>query len=136
MRALRMKMLIIHKLPIIIALIRVVFTILTLVWNPLYMRFRFFQLIPLLVLLANIFRYVKLYSDSDPIAILLIPTILHFIVVLAIKRELSIIPFIPILVVDIIYLVAKGFKASLYPFEIDDGVDLEEEALLADADSY
>lgn len=111
--------------PLVVALFRVLITIVILVWNPQEMSLRFMQIIPLLVLVVFSFMYFKLYHDGDPVISLLLPTILHFILILIFKRQVEIIPFIAPLTVDIVYLVVKGIKGTMFPFEFegDDIVD-------------
>lgn len=111
--------------PLVVALFRIVITVIIIVWNPQDMSFRYVQIIPALVLLVFSFMYFKLYHDGDPVISLLLPTILHFILILIFKRKVEIIPFIAPLAVDIVYLVVKGIKGSMFPFEFegDDVVD-------------
>lgn len=112
--------------PVVIALLRCLVTFIIFVMNPQNMSLRFLQIIPVGVLLFSLFTYLKLYSDGDPVISLLLPTILHFIVILVFKRSVEIIPFLVPLFFDGAYLVVKGIKASLYPFEIE-GEEEEED---------
>lgn len=105
--------------PLVVALFRVVITLIILIWNPQAMSFRFIQLIPLAVILGTSFFYFKLYSDGDPVISLALPTIIHFVLILVFKRTLEVIPFVVPVILDILYLVVKGIKGSMYPFEFE-----------------
>lgn len=105
--------------PLVIALFRILITIVILVWNPQDMSLRFIQIIPMLVLLIFSFMYFKLYHDGDPVISLLLPTILHFILILIFKRKVELIPFIAPFAIDILYLVVKGVKGTMFPFEFE-----------------
>ena len=93
------------------------------------MSFRYVQLIPLIFVCISLFSYAKLYHDSTPIFTVLLPTILQFAFVWVLNKRLEFVPFIPVFVVDIMLLTARGIKESYFPFEIegedDDSADLE-----------
>ena len=105
--------------PALVALFRVLLTLLVIIWNPMGMPLRLIQLFPLAVLVCSVFAYLKLYSDGDPVISLMVPTIAHILIILAFRKELVIVPFIPTLALDMIYLVLKGIKAAAFPFEIE-----------------
>lgn len=115
----RRKMLAVYWLPGIIGGIRLLLTALVLVWNPQGMPLRFFQIIPVVALVVALFSYFKLYSDGVPVITLLAPTILHIILVYLFRRAIVIIPFIAVFAIDIVFLVCKSVKVSLYPFDIE-----------------
>lgn len=115
----RRKMLAVYWLPGIIGGTRLLLTALVLVWNPQGMPLRFFQIIPVVALVVALFSYFKLYSDGVPVITLLAPTILHIILVYLFRRAIVIIPFIAVFAIDIVFLVCKSVKASLYPFDIE-----------------
>lgn len=115
----RRKMLAVYWLPGIIGGTRLLLTALVLVWNPQGMPLRFFQIFPVVALVVALFSYFKLYSDGVPVITLLAPTILHIILVYLFRRAIVIIPFIAVFAIDIVFLVCKSVKASLYPFDIE-----------------
>lgn len=106
-------------LPVVFAAIRALLTVSYFVWNPLGLPLRFLQIIPLLVLGFSIFMYLKLYTDADPIVTLLAPSIVHFLLIFAFKREIVLLPFAPLVFVDLAYLIVKGIKATAFPFEVE-----------------
>lgn len=105
--------------PAFVALLRILLTLFVIIWNPMNMPLRFIQIFPMCVLICSVFVYMKLYSDGDPVISLMVPTIAHILIIFAFQRELVIIPFVPILLLDAIYLVLKGIKASAFPFEVE-----------------
>lgn len=105
--------------PTAIALLRVIFTVWMLAYNPQGMTYRYAQLIPVIVLLCYTFMYHKLYSDGVPVISVLAPTMLHFLVVWVFTEHMEWIPFIAPIIMDIIYLFLKSFKASYCPFIIE-----------------
>lgn len=105
--------------PVLIAVLRLIVTAIILAINPQNMSLRFFQVIPIGVLLATIFMYMKLYSDGDPVVSLLMPTIIQVICIFVFKKQVEIVPFIVPVFLDAVFLVVKGIKASCYPFEIE-----------------
>lgn len=114
-------------LPVAIAAVRCLLTLVILVGNPQNMSFRFFQIFPLGILLFSMFTYMKLYSDGDPVITLMLPTIIQFLAIFIFKRKLEIVPFILPLMLDIIFLVVKGIKATSFPFEIEGEDSLEDD---------
>lgn len=111
--------------PLCIALFRVLITVVILVWNPQDMPLRYIQLFPLMVVTVYSFLYFKLYNDGDPVITLMVPTILHFVLVWVLEKQIVWIPFLVPVLVDVLYLVVKGIKGSMFPFEFegDDEVD-------------
>ena len=112
--------------PGVIAAIRLAVTLLVFIANPARMPLRFLQVIPLCILGVSVFTYFKLYSDGDPVISLMVPTIMHILIIFVFKKQFVIVPFALLLVLDVGYLVVKGLKASMYPFEIEgdeDGTD-------------
>ena len=112
-------------LPLVVTLVRVIATVVILVWNPFRMPMRLLQVVPMCVLLVYAFAYYKLYNDNDPVILLIVPTILHFLFAWVLKKKLFIVPFILPFALDIIYLVVKGVKGGMFPFEFegDENVD-------------
>lgn len=105
--------------PVVIASLRIFLSIIILISNPFNMSLRAIQLIPTVVLVVSVFMYLKLYTDGDPVISLLLPTIVQFAVIFLFKRKIEILPlFIP-LSLDCAFLIMKGIKAALYPFEIE-----------------
>lgn len=115
----RRKLQIAFYVPGVLMALRVILTLWVLIINPLGMPMRFFQLIPLGAILVSAFTYFKLYRDSVPVISLILPSIIHFIMIYAFKRVLVIWPFGILLPVDIIFLVVKSLKSSMYPFDMD-----------------
>lgn len=112
--------------PLIAGAFRVLVTVVILIWNPQNMSFRFFQVLPMLVVLVYSFMYFKLYNDGDPVITLMLPTIVHFLAILLFKRQLEIIPFIIPVLFDIVYLTVKGVKGSMFPFEFEGDDELDD----------
>lgn len=108
-----------YWLPIAIAAIRLILTVMVFIWNPMHLPLRFLQVIPLLVLGFSIFMYMKLYTDSDPIVTLIAPSIVHFLLIFAFRREIVLIPFAPLVFIDLVYLIVKGIKSTAFPFEVE-----------------
>lgn len=127
MKQMRRRLLTAFYAPIVVGVLRIVVTVGIFIFNPLALPWPFFQFISLGVLAWSLFSYVKLYRDSDPIVSLLLPTIAHFLLIFAFQRRVVLIPFIPTLVIDLVYLVLKGLKAVMFPFEIEgeEDADLE-----------
>lgn len=108
-----------YYLPGVVVLIRVAFTVWILGWNPMGLRFPFLQLIPLGALLGSCFGHFKLYRDAVPVISLIVPTLVHAIIIFVFLREIMILPFLPVFVPDMLYLVVKAVKANLYPFYLE-----------------
>lgn len=108
-----------YYMPVVIGCLRCVITLVILIWNPQQMSLRFLQVLPLLVLMFTLFSYLKLYSDGDPVVSLLLPSIAQFLIILVFKRTLEIVPFVVPLLLDAMFLVAKGIKAEAFPFEVE-----------------
>lgn len=108
-----------YYLPGVVVLIRVFFTAWILIKNPMGLRLPFFQLIPLGVMLGSCFGHFKLYRDAVPVISLMVPTLLHAILIFVFLREVMILPFLPVFVPDILYLVVKAVKANLFPFYME-----------------
>lgn len=118
-----------YYLPGIVVLIRIFFTAWTFYSNPLGLRLLFIQVVPLCVLLGSCFGHFKLYRDGVPVISLMTPNILHFILIIVFYKKVMIVPFLPIVIPDILYLVVKSVKANLFPFYVegeDDDIDYEE----------
>lgn len=90
------------------------------------LRLPYLQVIPVIVLISSCFGHFKLYRDAVPVISLLVPTILHAIIIFVFIREVMVLPFLPVFIPDILYLIAKAVKANLFPFylEGDDGDEL------------
>lgn len=112
-----------HRLPVVIALLRIIATFAVFIWNPFELPFRFFQIIPIVVLAINLFLYLKMFKDSDPIVTLVLPTLVHFLFILVFRKTVVIKPFLPTAILDILYLTFKGIKATAFPFEIEGDED-------------
>lgn len=112
-------MLFVYWLPVVVLVLRFLLTVVYFVSNPLQLPFRFVQIIPLIVLSIYGFMYLKLYMDNDPIALLIIPTVLHFLLIYLLRKTIVVMPFVPILIIDICFLTVKGLKAVSFPFEIE-----------------
>lgn len=114
-------------LPVFVALLRLVVTLIVLIWNPLGMSFRFLQLVPALVIGVSVFCYAKLYMEPVPIISLIVPSILQFLFILVFKRTLELAPFLPLFLLDVVFLVVMALKLSFFPFEIDGDEEPEDE---------
>ena len=119
MRSMRFKLLAAYLTPIVVGYLRIFSTLVVFIWNPMSLPFRFLQVIPLVVICWSLFSYCELYTDGDPIVSLILSTIIHFLMIFGFLRVVVIIPFLPLLLLDIVYLVVKGFKATAFPFEIE-----------------
>lgn len=117
------KLYLVFFLPGLLGLIRVLSTVWYLVKNPLGMPIGFIQLVPMGAVIVVLFAYFKLYSDGIPIISLIAPSILHFILILVFYKKVVIMPFIPLLIIDVIFLAAKGIKAEMFPFDIESDED-------------
>ena len=113
-------------LPAIVAALRLLLTAIVFIFNPTDMSLRFIQSFPVIVLLVSLFTYLKLYSDSAPVITLLLPSIAHIIIIFIFTRHLEILPFIPVIILDIFYIIIKGIKATAFPFEIEGEEDEDE----------
>lgn len=122
----RKKMLAIWILPGIMAIIRVTVTMVYLIWNPLAMPLRFFQLINIGVYIGTSFSYYKLYRDGVPVISVITPLLLHGILVFLFKRVIAWQSIVPLFVLDVLFLITKGIKSSLFPYDIE-GEDDDEE---------
>lgn len=122
----------IYWLPIGLAMLRVVVTMWFLIQNPLGLPLRFLQVIPMLSILIALFMYRKLFSDGVPVITVIAPTLLHAVLIYVFQKKIVLIPFIVLVLLDGIFLVAKGVKANMFPFDIegeeeeDDFSDMEE----------
>lgn len=114
-----------YYLPGVVVLIRLVFTLWILIGNPMGLRFPVLQLIPLGVLLGSCFGHFKMYRDAVPVVSLVGPTLLHAVLIFVFLRKVMILPFLPVFVPDIIYLIVKAVKANLYPFYLEGEDDNE-----------
>ena len=123
-----------YYLPGIVFLIRLFFTAWTFYSNPLGLRLPYFQLIPLGVLVGSCFGHFKLYRDAVPVVSLLVPTLLQAVLVAVFTRTIMIIPFLPVFIPDILYLVVKSIKASMFPFYTE-GEDDEDFSELLNSDA-
>lgn len=106
-------------IPAAMGVLRLLVTAIILVVNPQGLRLSVIQLIPAGVIAVNLFFYLKMYTDGIPIITLIVPNLVHFLIVLVFTGEIDIIPFIAPVLSDILFLVAKGLKASMFPFEIE-----------------
>lgn len=122
----RKKMLAIWILPGVMAIIRVTVTMVYLIWNPLAMPLRFFQLINIGVYIGTSFSYYKLYRDGVPVISVITPLLLHGILVFLFKRVIAWQSIVPLFVLDVLFLITKGIKSSLFPYDIE-GEDDDEE---------
>lgn len=107
------------RAPKVVAWLRIIATFVVLIWNPFSLRFRYFQLIPFLVLVVNFILYCKLFSDAVPVITLFLPTIMHFAMLAVMYNTMNFVPFIPLFTLDVLYVVAKTVKASFFPFEVE-----------------
>ncbi len=123
----RRLMLLVYWLPIVIGLLRILITFSILLWNPMNMIFRFMQIIPVIIYLVILFMYLKLFMDNDPIVTLIAPSLVHFLIIFGFKRIISIVPFLPLIIIDIAFLIAKGLKAVAFPFVVEGDEDIEDE---------
>lgn len=117
-------------LPAVLGVLRLLATAVILFANPFGMHLRALQIIPALVIVGSLFMYLKLFSDNVPVVSLLVPSIAQFLLILAFRRVVELVPFILPLILDILFIVGKTFKASAFPFEFEG--DEEEEDLLED----
>lgn len=115
--------------PVVVAVVRILMTLVVLIVNPWAMSFRFIQVIPLGILVVYTFLYLKLYSDADPVVTLLLPSILHFFLIFVFKEQLQLSAFAPLLLVDCLYLFIKGVKGGAFPFVVEGEEDSSEELL-------
>ena len=113
--------------PTVVAILRVLLTIYVLVWNPLELSLRFIQVICIIIYGVTIFTYMKLFSDGDPIVLLLFPSIAHFLLIFGFRRVIQVVPFLPLVITDIVFLFLKGMKSTLYPFEVEGDEEMMEE---------
>lgn len=114
-----------YYLPGVVVLARLLFTLWILIWNPMKMPLPYIQLIPVGVLVVSCFGHFKLYRDAVPVISLMAPTILHIVIIFVFMRVLVIVPFLPVLVLDVLYLVVKAVKANLFPFYLEGDDDDE-----------
>ena len=118
-----LKLKIAFAFPGIISAIRILLTMFVLVYNPLDMPLRFIQVVPMFVVMWNLVSYYILYTDSTPVIPLLLPTIIHFVIILVMTKVVILVPFIPFLVVDFVYIIIKYIKSSMFPFEMEGDED-------------
>ena len=106
-------------LPVFLGVIRVVFTLVIAFVNPFGMPFRMVQIIPAAIIIGSLFMYLKLFSDNVPVVSLLVPSVAQFLIIFAFSREVVVLPFLPVLFLDLLFIVGKIFKASAFPFEFE-----------------
>lgn len=123
-----------YYLPGVVLVIRLVFTAWTFYSNPLGLRLPYFQLIPLGVMIGSCFGHFKLYRDSVPVVTLIVPTLLHAVLIFIFMKTVMIIPFLPVFIPDVLYLVVKSIKASMFPFYME-GEDEEDYSDLLDSEA-
>ena len=116
----------VYFLPATFAVIRILLTVWFLVYNPLGLPLRFIQLILMGVYAGSLFSFYRLYRDGVPVLSLIAPTLVHAILIFIFKKEIVIVPFAVLFVVDIAFLASKGVKANLYPFDIEGDSDDED----------
>lgn len=112
--------------PGVIALIRLVVTLYICIWRPSFLPLHWFQLIPLLAIGVHCFMYFKLFRDGVPVISVLLPTMLHFVIVLFVVHIMAIAPFVLLMAIDILFLIACGIKSSMFPYSIDEDDEDEE----------
>lgn len=122
-----------YYMPGVAALMRIGFTVWFIGWQPIPMPLPYVQVATIVVYLVLQFSYFRLYRDSVPVISVLVPTILHFVLILVFTRRVVLAPFFLLLVLDILFLSARGIKASMYPFYIEED---DEEELLEDIMNY
>ena len=115
----RKKMLFCYYLPVIIALIRFIVTFVYFMWNPLNLSLRYLQVIVLLIYVAHIFMYLKLFDDGVPVISIIAPDLVHWIIIFVFMKEIQLLQIGILFAIDIIFLCTKGLKASYFPFDID-----------------
>lgn len=118
-------------LPLVVLVIRVIFTIWTLTSNPLGLRLPYIQLIPLGVMIASCFGHFKLYRDAVPVVTLIVPTLLHAIAIFIFMKTIMIVPFLPVFIPDALYIIVKSVKANLFPFYLEGEGDEDLSGLLS-----
>lgn len=106
-------------LPTLVACLRIAATMIVFIWNPTDMPLRFLQIIPFCGVIVYMFMYMFLYMDNLPIAVLIIPNTLHIALVSVLAEELVLSSFVPLVVLDILYIIVKTIKAVAFPFEIE-----------------
>lgn len=115
----RGEMLAVYFLPAIVAVIRLFVTIIFIVFISFALPLWFIQFIPLAVIGCSLFRMYRLYVDGIPMISLLVPTFVHGILCAAFFGEVPFIPLGVFLLVDGLFLFAKGFKPTQIPFQIE-----------------
>ena len=113
-----------YRTPKAIGLIRILLTLVVFAFNPLGLPLCFMQTFPMLVIMVTLFAYGKLFSDMVPVITLLLPTIVHFAVIVLFMDKIVIAAFLPFILTDVAFLVTKGIKASYFPFAIEGEKDV------------
>ena len=116
-------MLLSYYLPGVVSLIRVTVTLWFLVVNPFDLPLRVIQLVVLIAYLIFNFTYFKLYSDGIPVISIILPSLLHICIIFMFKRILVVKQFIILVAIDILYLITKSLKASMFPFVMDEDTE-------------
>lgn len=112
---------------IVLALcVRIIFII----FNPLGLWLRWFQIIPCLLYAAYAFMYFKLYMDTVPIISLLTTTLVHGVISYVFTKTVAWKALLVLVCVDVLYIGMCACKAAWFPFVTDK--DDEEEDLFDD----
>ena len=109
----------VYRAPTILEVFRSVVTMVIFVWNPTSIPLRFLQIVPLLSILVYAFMYRFLFLDSVPLVAVVLPNLIHIALVSFLSESFIITPFIPIVVIDTIYIIVKVIKSTAFPFEIE-----------------
>lgn len=123
----RKLMLLSYYSPGVLSLIRVVVT-LWLLFSTMVFPLRYIQFANIIVYLVFNFMYFKLYIDSVPVISIVLPTLLHITLMVVFIRRIVILPFFILLLLDILFLISRGIKGNLFPFDFDSD-DSEDEWL-------
>ncbi len=91
-------------------------TVAYIAFNLFSVRFKLFLFISLIFYLWNIMSYYKLHSDSVPVITLLLPHIVHMVFEYFILHDLDWEAITILIILDIIFIIIKSYKASAFPF--------------------
>lgn len=108
-----------------LSLIRVLVT-LWLLFYPVIFPLRYIQFVNIVIYLVFNFMYFKLYIDSVPVISIVLPTLLHITLMVVFNGRIVILPFAILLLLDILFLISRGVKSNLFPFDFDSDASEDE----------
>lgn len=110
-------LLFIYRAPKVYGWFRIVFTLILFVHNFLKLPLLPLQAIAIIGYLIALFNY-SFFKNDVPIMSIFLPNILYYAVVVVVTKNILIVEFLPLLIIDITFVLLLWVKAIKWPFYI------------------